>query len=174
MNYKSFFEEHDLKLQICPALLENSYNKLLYMSENDRDVIVRIPLAFKGTIYRDNLSGWLTEYPDLKDLEENLLNEEVFAIKKDGKIYPYLIFTINQEILLYLDKKRLDEIIRNPKDFELDPSILSSVDFTTGEYNFLITGSKKVAKKYQKAFEQALDFPMKNYVDMFDLLVKVD
>ena len=174
MNYKNFFEEHYLKLQICPALLENNFSRLIYSSENERDVIVKVPLDFKGTIYRDNLEGWLTEYPDLQEFKENLLNEEVFAIKRDGKVYPYLILKISQEIYLYLDKNRLDEIIANPSDFELDPSILSKVDFTSGEYKFEIVGSKKVAKKYQKAFEQALEFPMRNYVDMFDLLVKID
>lgn len=174
MNYKQFFEENDLKLQICPPLLECLSNRLQYIRVTADNIIVKVPLSFKGTLYQDNLKNWIAEYSDLDVLTEKLLNEEVFGVKRDGKVYPYIVLLIEQEVFLFLDRKAFDAIIESPRDFELDPTILTKVDLTTGAYKCEIIGSKTITKKNQQIIEKALDFPMKDYNDIYDVTVKVN
>lgn len=161
-NYELFFNDHVMKLQIQPSLLEVVNNKLYFRYETRNHIAVRASLSFKGTLDGTNFADWFNEYPELKEAIDEL---------NDG--IPTMTFNINQELTLFLDKNRFDNIMGNPMYFELDTATLNKVDFN-GEYKFDITGYKNINKETKLKIEKALDFPIKSHNEIFDLGVKLD
>lgn len=169
MDYEQFFSDNIVKLDLCPNLFSNNVIAT-YDSEDDTTVKVQISMFLKATIQKNNLEDWLVEYPDLKDVLATISD---FEPLKDGKVYPYLNINLRQNFYLYLYKDKIDEIIKNPRNFELDTSILQSVKFDND--CMIITKSlKHITKKKEKEIIKALGFPLNDYNEIYDLTVLIN
>ncbi len=172
MDYEKFFKDYQFDMQITPKFFKKDKisNSFIYLSETDTTVTVKSVYVVECTIYKNNLDNIISEYPETKEI----FNEYDFETKRDGKVYPYLLFVGGQDIFLTFYKNTLDKLIQDPKDFELDTSILEKVNFEYYDGYALFNGKKIRAKKKYKAFEKAFNLPINDYNEIYDTLVKVE